>query len=467
MVIFLKGNLMNLSKYLHFSPSVPEVVCANICKTFNNVQPDKDVLSASEKGFCAFFFDQFNAEVIEQLKFYSNTATVLAITLKPLDTRQMWELLRAGANDLLLWSETSADVEQICSRCSRWQLVQQLAESNAVKNALVGTSKKWLALVRSVVEVAAFTDASVLITGETGTGKELIARLIHQLDPQQNKGELVIVDCTTLATELSGSEFFGHDRGAFTGAANKREGAFSLANGGLLLLDEVGELSLAHQAQLLRVIQEKKYKRIGSNAWQSTNFRLVCATNRDLEAEVVRGNFRADLFYRIAGWRCRTPALRERQEDILPLAQHFLKNLAGSDVDVDVDVDDIEMDQAVREYFLTREYPGNVRDLRQTVTRVWHRHCSQGPLTIGDIPPDERTSHYDSLGTWPDSDFENSIRHAVIQGIGLKEISRIASDMAMNAGLDQENGNVQRAAIRLGVTDRALQLRLASRRTSH
>jgi transcriptional regulator with GAF, ATPase, and Fis domain len=137
----------------------------------------------------------------------------------------------------------------------------------------------------------------VLITGESGTGKELIARLIHALDSRVDKGDFVILDCTTVVPTLSGSEFFGHEKGAFTGAIAQRDGAFAMADGGTLFLDEIGELPLVLQAELLRVIEEGMYKRVGSNTWRKTSFRLLCATNRDLLQEESRGNFRKDLYY--------------------------------------------------------------------------------------------------------------------------------------------------------------------------
>ena len=181
--------------------------------------------------------------------------------------------------------------------------------------------------MRELVEVGAFTNASVLIEGESGTGKELLAQLVHDLDLRRQKGDFVILDCAAITPELSGSEFFGHERGAFTGAVNARDGAFALANGGTLFLDEVGELPLTLQAQLLRVVQEHQFKRVGSNTWQRTEFRLVCATNRDLLAGVAEGRFRGDLYHRIAGWVCHVPPLRDRPEDILPLTTHFLSQL--------------------------------------------------------------------------------------------------------------------------------------------
>src|SRR4029450_8247587 len=161
----------------------------------------------------------------------------------------------------------------------------------------------------------AFSQVSVLIVGESGTGKELIARLIHDLDQRRDKGDFVVVDCTTIVPELSGSELFGHERGAFTGAVGTREGAFALADGGTLFLDEVGELPLPLQGQLLRVVQARMYKRVGGNHWHRTEFRLVCATNRDLAREVERDAFRSDFYYRIANWPCRLPPLGERRGD--------------------------------------------------------------------------------------------------------------------------------------------------------
>jgi transcriptional regulator with GAF, ATPase, and Fis domain len=385
----------------------------------------------------------------------------LAIALGPaLPPASAWSVLDAGASDLLLWPTLPQSVEDISSRLLRWQGVQALLEAEPVRRRVAGSSPAWLGLLRNVVDVARYTQASVLITGETGTGKEQIAHLIHELDGRPDRGELVLLDCTTVAPELSGSEFFGHDRGAFTGAACAREGAFALAHRGTLFLDEVGELSLPLQAQLLRVIQERQYKRLGSNSWQRSEFRLICATHRDLEAAVVEGSFRADLYYRIAGWRCMTPPLRERREDILPLTRFFLAQMHPEGCDM-------PMDPAVRDYLLQRDYPGNVRELRQVVSRLWQRHTGTGPLTVGDVPVAERPCGLRPVGLALQPSLEAAIRHVIEQGVGLKEISQMASNLAMQVVLEQEDGNLQRAAARLGVTDRALQIRRAQQRETH
>lgn len=366
-----------------------------------------------------------------------------------------WAALAAGAADVLWWPSFEDDPAPLLARVRRRLAVAQLAESDAVCQALVGRSAIWRALVREVVEVAAFSASPVLITGETGTGKDLIAQAIHQLSGCA--GELTVLDCTTLSPELAGSELFGHERGAYTGAVGARDGAFAQADQGALFLDEIGELPLPLQAQLLRVVQEHKYKRVGGNSWQPSRFRLICATNRDLEADVASGRFRADLLYRIAGWRCRTPPLRDRRDDILPLVTHFLAAHAAP-------LPGCELDPAVREYLLTRDYPGNVRELRQTVARLWHRHCGCGPLTLGAVPPDERAQCGTQLAApWPDAAFASAIRHALDQGMSLTRITQASADTAIRIVLEQEGGSNQRAAQRLGVTDRALQIRRKTR----
>lgn len=419
-------------------------------------------LSPQAEGYALIVLSKFDVAALEHVHHVSRGATVLAIALgvKGIEADETWALLRAGAADVLVWREIPAQADQIVARLTRWRAVREIVDCPRVRDALVGRSAAWRALMCQVVEVAHFTDASVLIMGESGTGKELIARLIHDLDARPGKQDLVVVDCTTITPELSGSEFFGHERGAFTGAMNARDGAFAVANHGSLFLDEIGELPPPLQAQLLRVIQEHAYKRVGSNVWQHTEFRLICATNRALETEVTNGRFRGDLYYRIAGWVCRTPPLCARREDILPLAQYFL-------AEPDPTTPPPSIDEPVRQYLLAREYPGNVRDLRRVVTRLHHRHTGPGPITIGDIPEDERPSEGPSTNGWLDGGFESAVHHAIELGVGLKEIAQMAAETAIRLALEQEDGNLHRAACRLGVTDRALQMRRANHRQNH
>jgi transcriptional regulator with GAF, ATPase, and Fis domain len=333
-----------------------------------------------------------------------------------------------------------------------------LAAQCLAQESIVGESPAWLALVERVVEAARFSGDPILLTGESGTGKELLARLIHAAGARDDdvlpKRKLVTVDCSTIVPELSGSELFGHERGAFTGAHAQREGAFELADGATLFLDEIGELPLPMQAQLLRAIQEKTYKRVGGNVWLKTRFRLVCATNRDLGELVRCGQFRLDLYYRLAGWVFRTLAIRERREDILPLARHFLRAIYPEDTP--------ELDPAVRDCLLSRSYEGNIRELRQLVQRIAHRHAGSGPITPGDVPEDDRPHDGDTVRAWPGHELDRVVGEAIALGATLKDISTAATNAAIRLAVQREDGNLQRAARRLGVTDRALQLRRAA-----
>ena len=364
-----------------------------------------------------------------------------------------WTLLESGASELLVWDETHDPSAAIAARISRWHEVDQLVDSPVVRTNLAGLAKTWRSLLRQIAEIARFTDASVLLLGESGTGKELIARLIHALDARRDKRDLIVLDCTTVVPELAGSEFFGHERGAFTGAAHPRDGAFRLADGGTLFLDEIGDLPLPLQAQLLRAVQERTYKPVGGNSWCSTRFRLICATHRPLDQEVGQGRFRADLYYRIAGVVCHVPPLRDRPEDIVPLFQDFVAQAADLD-------EPPPLDEAVRRLLLRRSFPGNVRELQQLARRTACRHVGTGPITIGDIPEDERPRAGDEAGH--QEALELAIRHELARGVGLKEISRAAAAAAIRVALSDANGSLHLAAKRLRVTDRALQLRRAA-----
>lgn len=376
---------------------------------------------------------------------------------RPLRAGEALRLLEAGARDVVVWTDDRQSADRIKARLERWAAVDQLMNSDWVRCKAIGESPAWRGKLRELVEAAGFTSAPVLLMGESGTGKELAARLIHELDPRPAKAALQVLDCTTIVPELSGSEFFGHERGAFTGAIAQREGAFALANGGTLFLDEIGELPMPMQAQLLRVIQEGTFKRVGGNNWLRTEFRLICATNRDLEEQVRCGRFRGDLYFRIASLVHTLPPLRDRAEDILPLAQHFMREFRPNEAPP-------ELDEATKDYLVTHQYAGNVRELRQRVARLMHAYVGGGLLSAGHIPKDERRSPDDAFSDWQGSALEGIVRRAIALGTGLKDIGRIVEDLAVSIAVGDADGNLQRAAQMLGVTDRSLQLRRASRR---
>ena len=347
---------------------------------------------------------------------------VLALSTAPdLDAKDTWSLLEAGAADVLSSSGGADVLSRVAARLRRWQDVDELLGSRLVRESLVGDSRTWRNVLRQVVEIARFTDASVLVTGQSGTGKEQVARLIHELDPHRHRKELVVLDCSTVVPSLSGSEFFGHEKGAFTGAAAARAGAFELADGGTLFLDEVGELPPVLQAELLRVIQEGTFKRVGSNVWRSSDFRLVCATNRDLCEERATGAFRHDFYYRIAECTVELPSLAERRDDIVPLFRHFFHQLHP-------DRDPPELEGAVQDLLVSRDYPGNVRDLRSLVLRIAHRHLGDRYVTVGDVPDQDRPTA--PTVPWPDRRFEDSILTALGKGLGLEEVISAATDTA-------------------------------------
>ena len=365
---------------------------------------------------------------------------------------ESWRLLGHGASDVIAWHGRRDPGRDVLARLERWAAVDEVLRSDLVRHHLIGCAAQWTRLLRQIIEVAAFTDTAVLLTGESGTGKEMVARLIHTLDRRADKGQLVVLDCTTVVGTLSGSEFFGHERGAFTGAVAARDGAFARANKGTLFLDEIGDLALGLQAELLRVIQEGTYKRVGSDTWRHTKFRLVSATNRRLDDAQASGEFRADLYHRIAAWHCELPPLRERPDDILALARHFLAQHVAPEPDP-------AFDPAVEDYIRAREFRGNVRELRQLVSRIAVRHVGTGPITIGDIPESDRGIVQPDAARPAGSGFESAIACALADGLSLTEISKRAHDTAVDLALLRCGGSSQRAAELLRVSDRTIQLR--------
>jgi DNA-binding NtrC family response regulator len=286
--------------------------------------------------------------------------------------------------------------------------------------------------ILDLLEKVAPTSANVLLLGESGVGKEVIARCIHQHSRRSDR-PFVAVNCAALSPTLVESELFGHERGAFTGAVARRHGVFERARGGTLFLDEIGELDPALQAKLLRVIQEKKFERLGGEETLETDVRIISATNRDLQREIQEGRFRADLYYRLSAFPIEIPPLRERPADIDALADHFVSLAA-----VRFQKPRLRLSDSARFQLRAHPWPGNVRELENVIERA-------AILSDGEILPEHlpfsggRTVDPASAGT-----------------LNVRELERRAIEEALR----KHNGNRTRAARELGISLRTLQYRL-------
>lgn len=244
---------------------------------------------------------------------------------------------------------------------------------------LTGNSKL-ITELKEMIQIIAPTNAWILIMGENGTGKELVARSLHRLSKRSDK-PFVEVNCAAIPEELIESELFGHEKGSFTGATAKKRGKFDLANGGTLFLDEVADMSLKAQAKILRILQEKKFERVGGTKFIETDVRVLAATNKNLETEMEDGRFRQDLYYRLNVIPLVVPPLRERKEDIQELVKPFIKEFCFKEGIPDKHIADDALDT-----FMNHDWPGNVRELKNIIERLVIM-TSSDTITADDIPP--------------------------------------------------------------------------------
>lgn len=422
-----------------------------------NLKPADEISKDSKNTILLFFCDtlfRLKEYILNYSNWLANYECILVCRNPVQSPTECFEILNAGFTDIITWEGATHLKRKVEQYLSKAQRVIEIINNNIVTDNLVGSCKVWKQFLRNVIAASVFSRSSIVLIGESGTGKELLARLIHTIDTRDDKGKLVLLDCTTIVPELSGSEFFGHEKGSYTGSVTSRDGAFALADKGTLFLDEIGELSLPLQAELLRVIQEKSYKRVGGNEWKKTDFRLICATNRNLQKMVEEGKFRKDLYYRISDNEFHVPSLRERSDDITALAVCFLKefikewNLP----------DNLQFDQVVLNFICSREYQGNIRELRQLVRRIAMGYTGGNYLTIGCVSLSDRTSSTsnDAILNKIDS-WEDAIKKAIMTGESLMEIKNIAAYLAIKIATEMEDGDKQRAAERLNVSVRAVQ----------
>jgi len=308
-------------------------------------------------------------EVLRRVKETHPDIDVIMVTgLSQIDTAV--RSMKLGAFDYLPKPFDPDELKLVVKRAlERRQLLQENLELRSEVSSkyrfenIIGSSPQMQQVYRLIAKCAP-TNSTVMLTGESGTGKELIARAIHYNSLRKDK-PFVAVDCNSLSENLLESEMFGHVKGSFTGAVVNKKGMFEVADSGTLFLDEIGNISLSTQAKLLRVIQEREFKAVGDTRTQSANFRLLTATNKDLKAMVANGTFREDLFYRINIFPIQIPPLRERRDDIAPLAFHFLRVFSeelGKKV--------IEFSEGAMSALVHYDWPGNVRELENTIHRA-------------------------------------------------------------------------------------------------
>ena len=310
------------------------------------------------------------------------------------------------------------------------RLREQLDAKYGFEN-IVGVSPA-MQEVFETIRQAAPTRATVLIQGESGTGKELVARALHQCSPRRD-GPFVPVHCASLSPTLLESELFGHEKGAFTGAVERRRGRFELADGGTLFLDEIGEIDAALQVKILRVLEERKFERVGGTETLHVDVRLVAATNRDLKQKVADGTFREDLFYRLYVVNLTLPPLRDRDGDVVLLAQHYLKSLAAENGKPGLALAPEALD-ALAAY----PWPGNVRELRNVIERMVVLGSGE-KLTVRDLPPSFRLA-------------AGRAESAARPGSALRDAER----QLIEEALRKNKGSRTKAAQDLGISRRTL-----------
>jgi two-component system, NtrC family, response regulator AtoC len=350
---------------------------------------------------------------------------------KPLNHDHLKLLLRQALNERALRDEVV-------------YLREQLQTRDAFKD-IISKSPRMQAILELVNHIA-YTTTTVLLEGETGTGKELIARAIHQASASLRRGQMVAINCAALPETLLESELFGHEKGAFTGAISQRKGRFEQANGGTLLLDEVGEIPPAMQVKLLRVLQERRFERVGGTEPIEVDVRIIAATNRSLARMVKKQRFREDLFFRINVIRIELPPLRERPEDIPVLVEHFSKKFARPNEAPK------RFSPPVMEVLLNHRWPGNVRELENIVERVCVT-CQDNEVLPEHLPPDLLRPA--AAKTPFRIDLQKQLPEL------LKEITADVEGRYIRKALAKTRGNVGRCAKICGLSRRSITSKIA------
>lgn len=357
------------------------------------------------------------------------------------------EAMKSGAFDYIA---KPFDPEELMILVEKASEVAQLRKENRRLRSMGGASvPEIIGRSRSIKEVmtlihrASEGDVNVLICGETGTGKELIAKMIH-LKSRRSAGPFVPVNCSALPESLIESEFFGYVKGAFTGAYQDKPGKFELSHGGTLFLDEIGDMPPSLQTKLLRAIEEKRIQRLGDSGWKQVDFRLICATNKNLEKMVREGKFRDDLYYRIKGITISIPPLRERREDIPLLIEHYIEKKKR-----EIGILQVEISPDAYSTLLSYDYPGNVRELE---------HIIESAILLSGGKIERRHLQLNTSYNLPENDEEISIKN------GWKKLQetyrRLEFNLIKKALEDYSHLSNEEIAKLLGTTRRVLEHRM-------
>src|SRR6202451_1705482 len=386
-------------------------------------------------------------ELLERIADDSKTVAVVVVTAQETIDSAV-QAMRMGAYDYITKPIDTDRLRTILQNASallgtrvELEVTRRKLRDAGSLGSLVGASKKMQELFR-LIEMVAPSTASVLITGASGTGKELVARNIHELSPPRNK-PFVPIKCAAIPATLIESEIFGHERGAFTGALERRTGCFELAEGGTLLLDEIGEMPVGTQAKLLRVLEDRKLRRLGSKVETSVDVRVLAATNKVPDDAVANGELRQDLYYRLNVFNIHMPALREHKEDIRELVQLLL-----SEMNQKHDRKVADVSEAGLNGFLPYSWPGHVRELRNTIERAVIV-CDSGMIETKHLPPGFGHAPVRSSANDPD---------AVRLGVGTTVGE--AGKMVILKTLDSTSNNKTKAAEILGISLKTLHNKL-------
>ena len=370
--------------------------------------------------------------------------------------------LKAGAFDFVSKPINPKHLEQLLQKALNKPLAEDITSQDALEHKmLIGESLPIQQLRRTLKKIAR-SQAPVFITGESGTGKEVVANLVHRLS-NRNEGPFIAINCGAIPTELMESELFGHKKGSFSGATQDKQGLIQSAHGGSLFLDEIAELPLAMQVKLLRAVQEKRIRPVGSDCEIDVDFRVISASHQDLEALVQQGRFRQDLFFRIHVMDLVLPALRERGDDILLLAQHFIQKISH-----EWEIATKPLTERAKNFLLNQYYPGNVRELRNIIERAMTlcdddqidlQHLQSAPLRQPSAQFNSSPAMNESAQLGANSNEQSVVpRKLPEEGLELF-LENIEKEVLMNA-LNLTHWNRTLAAKKLGMSFRSLRYRL-------